>query len=43
MPKIHISDPALKIFNLELAVGDIIKISREDATGKNSYYRFVIK
>lgn len=43
MPKIHASDPALKLFGLEPTVGDIVKISREDATGKNAYYRLVIK
>lgn len=43
MPKIHASDPALKLFGIEAAVGDIVRISREDATGKNAYYRLVIK
>ncbi|HQT44872.1 MAG TPA: DNA-directed RNA polymerase subunit RpoH/Rpb5 C-terminal domain-containing protein [Candidatus Micrarchaeota archaeon] len=43
MPKIHISDPGLKLFGIEASSGDIVKISREDATGKNTYYRLVIK
>ncbi|MEM3399346.1 MAG: DNA-directed RNA polymerase subunit H [Candidatus Micrarchaeia archaeon] len=41
LPKIHIDDPA--IAHLEVKVGDIIKITRNDTTGGNAYYRVVIK
>jgi len=43
IPKIHVNDQAIKLFGLEPSLGDIIKISREDVTGKNTYYRVVIK
>ena len=43
IPKIHLDDPALKLFNLDASIGDIIRIRRNDSTGKNLYYRLVIK
>ena len=40
MPKIRVKDPA--IAGLGAKYGDIIKITREDITGKNIYYRLVV-
>ena len=40
-PKIKASDPAVKA--LDAKVGDLIKIDREDETGKYTYYRIVIE
>ena len=40
LPKISESDPQAKALNAK--AGSIIEISREDPTGKYSYYRYVV-
>ena len=42
LPMIKKNDPALKVFNIKPKKGDIIRIRREDLTGKYDYYRVVI-
>ena len=43
-PKIYLKDAAISIFNLKPNVGDIIKITRDNAvTGKSHYYRVVVE
>lgn len=41
LPKIKATDPQVK--KLDAKPGDIIKVTRKDATGENHYYRVVIK
>jgi len=41
LPKIKASDPQVKILGAK--PGDIIKITRTDATKENLYYRLVVK
>ena len=41
LPKIKITDPQVKLLGAK--VGDIIKITREDPTRENIYYRLVVK
>ncbi len=41
LPKIRSNDPQVK--KLEAKPGSVVKITREDSTGKNVYYRIVIK
>jgi len=40
LPRFRYNDPAVKI--LEAKPGDVIKIDREDATGKYHVYRVVV-
>ncbi|MFC2154440.1 DNA-directed RNA polymerase subunit RpoH/Rpb5 C-terminal domain-containing protein [Candidatus Altiarchaeota archaeon] len=42
LPKIHREDPAIK--EMEVSIGDVIKITREDhSVGKSTHYRVVIE
>lgn len=41
LPRINEYDPALR--SLGVKRGDVIKIFREEETGKNTYYRVVVK
>jgi DNA-directed RNA polymerase subunit H len=41
LPRIKASDAQVK--KLEAKPGDVIKITRKDATGENLYYRLVLK
>lgn len=41
LPRINEYDPALR--GLGVKRGDLIKIFREEETGKNAYYRVVVK
>ena len=41
VPKINSDDPGLEGLNVK--VGDLIKITRNDQTGKNDYFRLVVE
>ena len=41
LPRIRANDPVVK--DIEAKPGDVIKITRNDATGENLYYRLVLK
>jgi DNA-directed RNA polymerase subunit H len=41
LPKIKMQDPQVRLLGAK--EGDIIKITREDATKENLYYRLVVK
>lgn len=41
LPKIKVSDPQVKLLGGK--VGDVIKITRNDPTKENVYYRLVVK
>lgn len=43
IPKIRNDDPALKLFNIAAAAGDVIKITRKESTGTTPYYRQVVE
>ncbi|MCD6549900.1 DNA-directed RNA polymerase subunit H [Candidatus Micrarchaeota archaeon] len=42
-PKIKKNDPALALFGIKAKPGDIIKITRNDPTGRHVVYRVVRK
>ncbi len=43
LPRIKKDDVAIEMFGLEVATGDIVRITRENpVTGKSYYYRIVI-
>ena len=44
LPKIHLTDPALKALDHEVKVGDVIEIHRNsESAGRNLAYRVVVE